>query len=50
MCCEKWKLIGLCALALGAAIVIVAIFPVGFLMILIAFLLIACGIGLLKRR
>jgi len=50
MCCEKWKLIGLCALALGAAIVIVAIFPVGFIMFLVAFLLIFCGIGLIKRR
>ena len=50
MCCEKWKLVGLCALALGAAIVIVAVFPVCFLMFLLAFLLIGCGIGLLKRR
>ncbi len=50
MCCEKWKLIGLCALAMGAAIVIVAVFPVGFLMLLIAALLIFCGIGLLNKR
>ena len=50
MCCEKWKLIGLCALALGVAIVIVAIFPVCFLLFLTAFVLIACGIALLKRR
>ncbi len=49
MCCY-WKLIGLCALALGAAIVIVAIFPTGFVMFLLAFLLIGCGIGLLKKR
>lgn len=50
MCCGRWKLIGLCALALGAAILIVAIFPVCFLLILIALLLILCGIGLIKRR
>ncbi len=50
MCCEKWKLIGLCALALGAAIVIVAVFPVSFLMLLVAFLLIACGMLLIKKR
>lgn len=50
MCCEKWKLIGLCALALGAAIVIVAIFPVSFVMILAALLLICCGTALIKRR
>lgn len=50
MCGEQWKLIGLCALALGISIVIVAIFPVGFLMLLVAALLIFCGIGLLNRR
>ena len=50
MCGERWKLIGLCALALGASILIVAIFPFGFLMFLIAALLIFCGVGLLKRR
>lgn len=50
MRCETWKLIGLCALALGLAIVIVAIFPHGFLMLLVAVLLIFCGVGLLKRR
>ena len=50
MCCEKWNRLGLCALALGSSVVIVAIFPVSFLMILAAFLLIACGIWLLRRR
>ena len=50
MCWNTWKLVGLCALALGVSILIVAIFPVGFLMLLIAFLLIICGIGLWKRR
>ena len=50
MSCETWKLIGLCALALGIAIVVAAIFPDGFMMLLAAALLIFCGVGLLKRR
>ncbi len=50
MCCEWWKLIGLCALALGAAILIAAFFPCGFLMFLAALLLIVCGIWLMQRR
>ena len=50
MHCETWKLIGLCALALGIAIVIVAVFPSCFLILLAAALLIFCGVGLLKRR
>lgn len=41
--------IGLCALGLGLGILITAIFPVGALMFLVAFLLIACGICCLKR-
>ena len=35
--------IGVCALGLGLGILIAAIFPVGALMFLVAFLLIACG-------
>ena len=50
MCCNRWKVIGLGALLLGAAILIVAIFPAGFVLFFIAFLLILCGIGLIKRR
>ena len=42
--------LGVCALALGLAIFIVAIFPVGFLMFLVALLLIACGWGCIRRR
>lgn len=38
------KAIGICALGLGVGILIAAIFPVGLLMFLISFLLIACGI------
>ena len=41
--------LGLCALALGAGILIAAIFPTGFLLFLVAFLLIACGLGCMRR-
>ena len=41
--------IGVCALALGLSILIVAIFPVGGLMFLVAMLLIACGVCCVKR-
>ena len=41
-------IIGICALALG--ILIAAVFPVGVLMFLVAFLLIACGIVCLRNR
>ena len=44
------KCLGICALALGLGIFIAAVFPVGVLMFLVAFLLIACGIACLKRR
>ena len=42
-------ILGICALALDLGILIAAIFPVGALMFLIAFLLIACGILCLKK-
>jgi len=45
-----WCILGLCALMLGLAIFIVAIFPVGALMFIVAFLLITCGIGCMRRR
>ena len=35
---NPWHCVGLCALALGLAIFIVAVFPVGALMFLVAFL------------
>jgi len=41
--------LGLCALALGAGILIAAIFPVGALLFLVAFLLIGCGIACFCR-
>ena len=44
-----WRCVGLCALMLGLGIFIVAIFPVGAMMFLVAFLLIFCGIGCLRR-
>ena len=46
---NRWKGAGFCALAMGLSIVIVAIFPVCTLMFVVAFLLIACGIGCLRR-
>ena len=50
MDCWKWRLVGLCALALGVSIFIAAVFPTGFVLLLVAALLIACGVGLLRRR
>ena len=44
-----WRCVGLCALALGLGIFITAVFPVGALMFLVAFLLILCGLGCLRR-
>lgn len=44
-----WRCVGVCALALGLGIFIAAVFPVGALMFLVAFLLIFCGIGCLRR-
>ena len=43
-----WMLGG-CAVALGAGILIAAIFPVGALMFLVAVLLIACGCACCRR-
>lgn len=45
-CC--W--LGICALGLGLGILIAAVFPVGCLMFLVSFLLIACGIACLWDR
>ena len=42
-------LFGICAVALRAGILIVAIFPVGALLFLVAFLLIACGCACCRR-
>ncbi len=44
------KAIGVCALGLGLGILIAAIFPVGLLLFLVSFLLIACGIICLCDR
>lgn len=43
------RVLGLCALALGAGILIAAIFPVGALLFLVSFLLIGCGLACLRR-
>lgn len=42
--------IGICALCLGLGILIAAVFPVGALLFIVAFLLIACGCICLKHR
>ena len=42
------RILGICAVALGAGILIAAIFPVGALLFL-AFLLIACGCACCRR-
>lgn len=42
-------ILGICAVALGAGILIAAIFPVGVLLFLVAFLLIACGCACCRR-
>ncbi len=42
--------LGICAIALGAGILIAAIFPVGALLFLVAFLLIGCGCCVFRRR
>ena len=44
-----WRLLGICAVALCAGILIAAIFPVGALMFLVALLLIGCGYACCRR-
>ena len=44
-----FQILGVCAVALGAGILIAAIFPVGALLFLVAFLLIACGYACCRR-
>lgn len=43
----RW--LGACAAALGFGILIAAIFPTGFLLFLVAFLLIGCGCACMRR-
>lgn len=50
MRCDRPNWLGICSVALGLGIFIAAVFPVGFLMFLVAFLLVACGIACLKDR
>lgn len=53
MCCGNrgggTRLLGVCAAALGAGILIAAIFPVGALLFLVAVLLIVCGCNCCRR-
>ena len=52
-CCGNggggYRLLGICAAALGAGILVATVFPVGALMFLVAFLLIACGCACCRR-
>ena len=43
------RFLGLCALGLGLGILICAVFPTGVLLFLVAFLLMACGFGCMRR-
>ncbi len=43
----RW--LGIFAVALGMGILIAVIFPTGFLLFLVAFLLIGCGCGCMRR-
>ena len=45
----KTRWMGAFAAALGLGILIVAIFPTGFLLFLVAFLLIGCGCACMRR-
>ena len=42
-------MLGVCAVGLGGGILIAAIFPVGALLFLVAFLLIGCGCACCRR-
>lgn len=46
---KRCRWLGVCAVALGLGILIAAIFPTGFLLFLVALLLIGCGCGCLRR-
>ena len=46
---KRCRWLGVCAVALGLGIMIAAIFPTGFLLFLVACLLIACGCGCMRR-
>lgn len=46
---RRCRWLGLCAVTLGLGILIAVIFPTGFLLFLVAFLLIGCGCGCMRR-
>ncbi len=41
--------LGVCAIGLGTGILVAAIFPMGFVMFMVSFLLIACGVACLRN-
>ena len=45
----KGRWIGVCAVARGLGILMAAVFPAGFLLLLVAFLLIGCGCCCMRR-
>ena len=45
----RCQLLGAVAAALGVGILVAAIFPTGFLLFLVAFVLIGCGCGCMRR-
>lgn len=49
MRCGLGRILGIFAFALGCGILITAIFPVGALLFLVAFLLIGCGCACMRR-
>ena len=49
MRCGWGRILGIFAFALGCGILITAIFPVGALLFLVAFLLIGCGCACMRR-
>lgn len=49
MRCDWCRVLGISAFALGCGILITAIFPVGAILFLVAFLLIGCGCACLRR-
>ncbi|MCI9036422.1 MAG: hypothetical protein HFF80_01545 [Oscillospiraceae bacterium] len=46
---RNYRWLGICATALGLGILIAAIFPTGCLLFLVAFLLIGCGCGCMRK-
>lgn len=46
---RHWYWIGPCAVTMGLGILVAIVFPTGVLLFLVAFLLIACGCGCMRK-